>query len=94
MIYKSYVPGMKSIPLQTPAQLAAHLRSFRKARGLTQAQLGHMVGLDQSRITRIEHHPERVSVHTILQLLAALRVRVLFEPLAARNTSDNPPGEW
>ena len=86
--------SMKSLPLQTPAQLADHLRSFRKARGLTQAQLGHLVGLDQSRITRIEHDPDRVSVHTLLQLLTALRVRVLLEPLAAPKTSDNRPVDW
>jgi HTH-type transcriptional regulator/antitoxin HipB len=72
---------MKPLPLQTPAQLADHLRSFRKARGLTQAQLGRLVGIDQSRITRIEQNPDRVSVHTLLQLLAVLRVRVLLQPL-------------
>lgn len=88
------MPGMKSLPLQTPAQLADHLRSFRKARGLTQAQLGRLVGLDQSRITRIEQNPERVSVHTLLQLLTALRVRVLLQPLAAPETSDDRPVDW
>src|SRR5882762_11046609 len=31
---------MKPLWLQTPAQLSNHLRSFRKARGLTQAALG------------------------------------------------------
>ena len=86
--------GMKPLPLQTPAQLADHLRSFRKARGLTQAQLGRLVGIDQSRITRIEHNPDRVSVHTLLQLLTALRVRVLLEPLDPLKTSDARPADW
>ena len=85
---------MKAIPLQTPAQLADHLRSFRKARGLTQAQLGRMIGIDQSRITRIERNPGRVSVHTLLQLLTALRVRVLLEQAASSKASDDRPADW
>jgi hypothetical protein len=41
---------MKPILLQAPAQLAAHLRGFRKARNLTQAQLGALGGLNQARV--------------------------------------------
>jgi HTH-type transcriptional regulator/antitoxin HipB len=85
---------MKALPLQTPAQLADHLRSFRKARGLTQAELGRLVGIDQPRITRIERSPGRVSVDTLLQLLRALRVRVLLEPLEATKISEEPPTDW
>jgi len=85
---------MKPIPLQTPAQLADHLRSFRKARGLTQAQLGRMIGIDQSRIARVERNPDRVSVRTLLELLAALRVRVLLEQAAPSKASDDRPADW
>ena len=85
---------MKPLPLQTPAQLAAHLRSFRKARGLTQAQLGRLIGMDQTRITRIERNPDRVSVHTLLQLLTALRVRVLLQPLDTEKPPDDRPTDW
>jgi HTH-type transcriptional regulator / antitoxin HipB len=88
------MPGMKTLPLQTPAQLADHLRSFRKARGLTQAQLGRLVGIDQPRITRIERNPGRVSVQTLLQLLTVLRVRVLLEQLDALKTSADHPADW
>jgi HTH-type transcriptional regulator / antitoxin HipB len=76
---------MKTLWLQAPAQLADHLRSFRKARGLTQAALGELTGLEQSRIAKIEREPQRVSVGQLLKLLAVLRVRVLLEP-----SSDNP----
>ena len=86
--------GMKPIPLQTPAQLADHLRSFRKARGLTQAQLGRMIGIDQSRIARVERNPDRVSVRTLLELLAALRVRVLLEQAAPSKASGDRPADW
>ncbi|HYL02948.1 MAG TPA: helix-turn-helix domain-containing protein [Steroidobacteraceae bacterium] len=76
---------MKPLWLQTPAQLANHLRSFRKARGLTQAALGELAGLGQTRIAKIERDPTRVSVGQLLRLLAALQVRVLLDP-----TSDKP----
>jgi len=75
---------MKPLWLQTPAQLSNHLRSFRKARGLTQAALGALTGLDQTRIAKIEHDPKRVSVGQLLQLLAVLKVRVLLD------SSDQP----
>lgn len=72
---------MKQLLLQTPAQLSIHLRSLRKARGLTQASLGALVGLDQTRIAKIERDPRLVSLGQLMKLLSALRVRVLLEPL-------------
>jgi len=78
--------GMKPLLLQTAAQLSNHLRSFRKARGLTQAALGERTGLDQTRIAKIERDPSRVSVGQLLRVLAALQVRVLLEPRI-----DKPP---
>ena len=77
---------MKPLLLQTAAQLSNHLRSFRKARGLTQAALGERTGLDQTRIAKIERDPSRVSVGQLLRVLAALQVRVLLEPRI-----DKPP---
>ena len=73
---------MKPLWLQTPAQLSNHLRSFRKARGLTQAALGALAGLDQTRIAKIERDPSLVSVRQLLQLLAVLKVHVLLEPVS------------
>lgn len=85
---------MKPILLQTPAQMANHLRSLRKSRGLTQVQLGRMVGIDQSRIARIERNPERVSVQTLLQLLAKLRVRLILDPSDSLKPSDERTADW
>ena len=95
MLYKSYTAAhMKPLPLQTPAQLADHLRSFRKTRGLTQAQLGRLVGIDQTRMARIEKNPDRVSVNALLQVLAALRVRILLQPLEAAKTAEHHNADW
>jgi len=71
---------MKQLMLQTPTQLSAHLRSLRKARRMTQAQLGAQIGLDQTRIAKIERDPAIVSVGQLMQLLNALRVRVVLDP--------------
>ena len=66
------------------------------ARRLTQAQLGGLVGLDQTRIARIERDPRLVSTGQLLKLLSALRVRVLLQPLS--EAPDTPergdPSEW
>ncbi len=86
--------GVKALILQTPAQLASHLRSLRKTRGLTQAALGRLIGLDQTRIAKIERDPRRVSVGLLLQLLAALRVRVLLAPSGNPEPAGAKPTEW
>ena len=53
---------------------------MRKSKGLTQAELGALVGLDQTRIAKIERDPSVVSVGQLMKLLAALQVRVLLQP--------------
>ncbi len=70
-------------PLQTPSQLPSHLRALRRARGWTQAELGARLGLSQTRIARIEGAPLSVSVQQLLEVLAALGVRLALEPLSA-----------
>jgi HTH-type transcriptional regulator/antitoxin HipB len=86
---------MKPLWLQTPTQLSNHLRSFRKARGLTQAALGALTGLDQTRIAKIERDPKRVSVGQLLQLLAVLKVRVLLDSSDQPQSSGRAnPTDW
>ena len=84
---------MKQVYLQTPAQLTAHLRSLRKARRMTQAQLGALVGLDQTRIAKIERDPAVVSVGQLMRILHALRVRVALDP-STDTGSKASPADW
>lgn len=84
---------MKTLTLQAPAQLANHLRSFRKARGLTQAALGQLTGLKQARIAKIERDPSRVSIGQLLHLLAVLNVKVLLAP-AMSNGPPRKASDW
>ena len=82
--------------LQTPAQLAKHLPSLRNARHLTQAQLGMLVGLDQTRIAKIEADPRRVSVGQLFKIFSALGVQVLLQSNDGDSTPKAPPAaaDW
>lgn len=61
-----------SFPLRIPDQLRQHLRALRQSRGLTQAQLGALVGVRQARIAEIEANPGAVSMDQLTKVLAAL----------------------
>lgn len=78
-------------PIQTPAQLSAHLRAFRLAKGLSQAALGKILGVGQARIARIEADPTSISVDQLLQLLSILGVQMLLSPLGTPELKTNEP---
>ncbi|TCV81073.1 helix-turn-helix transcriptional regulator [Sulfurirhabdus autotrophica] len=65
-------------------QLTPQLRSFRKAHGLTQAQLAKMLGVNQSRIAVIEKNPGVLSVDQLFRVLSALEVEILLQDKRAR----------
>lgn len=60
-------------PLHFSSQLRQHLRALRKERGLTQADLGRLLGVGQARIAEIENNPGVVSVDQLMKVLSALR---------------------
>jgi HTH-type transcriptional regulator/antitoxin HipB len=66
-------------PLHFAAQLRSHLRALRKKLGLTQAQLGELVGVSQARIAEIEANPGVVNFEQMLQLLSALGVTLSLQ---------------
>lgn len=52
--------------------LAKQLRDARKKVGLTQKELGEMIGVTRQRITRIESGSQNVTVETLQKLAGAL----------------------
>jgi HTH-type transcriptional regulator/antitoxin HipB len=62
----------EDFPLNISAQLREHLRALRKRQGLTQAQLGEMIGVSQARVAEIEANPGVVNLDQLLQVLASL----------------------
>ena len=84
-------------PVLTPAQLSRHLRSIRKARGLTQAELGEKLGVHQARIGKIERDPGSVHVGQLMQLLGLLGVRLVLEDTSSareKSPRSNQAGSW
>lgn len=79
-------------PIQSPGQLSSHLRALRKARGLSQAQLGAVLGVGQTRVTRIEQDPAAISVEQFLDILNALGVQMVLRPTRAEAAGGDVPG--
>ena len=65
-------------PVALSNQLKQHLRSLRKARGLTQTALAQLLGVVQSRVADIEANPGAVSVEQLLQVLNVLNAQVVI----------------
>lgn len=70
-------------PLRFPDQLRQHLRALRKARGLTQAQLGAFLGISQARVAEIEANPGLVNFEQLMKLLSVLGVTVTLHQEAS-----------
>lgn len=89
-------------PIQTPSQLTTHLKSLRKAKGLSQTQLGLLLGIGQARIADIEKNPGLISVEQLLRILHALDTRLALKPQTpqtpqaptSQTDSPTPKGEW
>jgi HTH-type transcriptional regulator/antitoxin HipB len=81
-------------PIQTAAQLSAHIKSLRKAKGLSQTQLGQLLGLGQVRIADIEKSPGTISVDQLIKILQALDTRLALQPLASRASTSTQKQEW
>lgn len=85
-------------PLITPKQLAAYLRSLRRAKRLTQAALGAKLGLSQRRIATIELNPDAVSIAQVMHILALLDARLILHVPGKKDPETRGPssndGTW
>ena len=78
-------------PVVTPAQLRLLLRALRKARGLSQAQVGAMLGVTQQRMAQIEARPASATFDTVLRLIALLKGRLYVDE--STDVSENTSGK-
>ena len=81
-------------PVDTPQQLRTILRSLRQSRGLTQTQLGQMLGVSQKRIARIEANPEVTAFDQITRMVTALGYRLFVEDPKGRPNPEGAPAKW
>lgn len=54
------------------------IKSVRKERQLTQEQLGQLVGVQKSQISKLERNTKNVTIDTILKVFNALKANVKF----------------
>jgi len=54
------------------------IRAVRKERHLTQEQLGALVGVQKSQISKLEKNTKNVTIETILKVFNALKASVKF----------------
>lgn len=54
------------------------IRSARKERRLTQEQLGELIGVQKSQISKLERNGKNVTVETILKVFRALQANIKF----------------
>lgn len=64
----------------SPKDLGMHIRRLRKNLGLTQAQLGNRVGLDQKKVSLIENGNQNSRLDTVFRLFSALEVGIIIQP--------------
>jgi HTH-type transcriptional regulator/antitoxin HipB len=84
-------------PIRFPDQIRQQLRALRKTKGLTQAQLGKLLGIGQVRIADIERDPSLVRVAQLFKLLAALDAHLVLRDSRPDDTGQpdtTPKGSW
>ena len=80
-----------AFPVRFPHQLRQHLRALRKRHGLTQAQLGALIGVSQARIAEIEANPGLVNFEQLMKLLSVLGVSLTLQEEAAAPAATRAP---
>ncbi len=58
--------------------LGEMIKSVRKERHLTQEQLGKLVGVQKSQISKLENNTRNVTIETILKVFNALKANLKF----------------
>lgn len=59
--------------------LGEMIKTARKERSLTQEELGVLVGVQKSQISKLEKNANNVTIQTILKVFAALKANVNFK---------------
>lgn len=66
--------------------LGQMIKSTRKERHLTQEQLGDLIGVQKSQISKLERNTKNVTIETILKVFRALKTNIKF---SIEMTDDN-----
>ncbi|MBE9466767.1 MAG: helix-turn-helix transcriptional regulator [Bacteroidetes bacterium] len=58
--------------------LGEMIKKARKERHLTQSELGKLIGVQKSQISRLERNTKNVTLETVLRVFKALKAKVNF----------------
>jgi len=58
--------------------LAEQIKQLRKERKLTQEQLGKLIGVQRSQISKLENNTNNVTIGTLIRVFNALKAEVKF----------------
>ena len=59
--------------------LAAKIKQVRKQKGMNQDELGVLIGVKKSQISKIETNPQDMKLSTIMRIVKALDMEVVLE---------------
>lgn len=59
--------------------IGSKIKALRKEKGLTQNQLGELVGVQKAQISRIENNTSNVKITTLLKVLNALDAKLTWK---------------
>lgn len=61
------------------------IKEYRKQQGLTQSELGALIGVQKTQISKLETNAVNVTLDTLLKVFSALhtKIKLSFEPEAA-----------
>ena len=88
---------MSDYPIRTESQVSLLLKSFRKARGMTQADLAHALGVTQQTASDLERNAATASVSRLLRMLSAMGVELVLRdklPPASDAAAKPAPTDW
>lgn len=88
---------MSDYPIRAEQQVSLLLKSFRKARGMTQADLARALGITQQTASDLERNASMASVSRLLRMLSALGVELVLrdKPTDANAKTGKPtPADW
>jgi DNA-binding XRE family transcriptional regulator len=58
--------------------LGRMIKTTRKEQKLTQEQLGELIGVNKSQISKLENHANSATIETILKVFKALKAEIQF----------------
>lgn len=88
------VISLKDYPIQTDQQLPLLLRSLRKARAMSQAELAERLGVTQQTVSQMERSAAAVTVQRLTKALSVLGAQLVLRDLRIDTPAPTAGERW